>query len=145
MVNNMKNISQYDGVVPNSEKPELTISATTALYDENQVLALLEEKGANGFTAWTRGCISDLTKWELDHDEVLNLIRLCFRTGKFLGAEWCQQRPNGSWAACDAYRIFRNEKLKYADKDITIEYYLKFAISKTGQLLLLVSCHPSGT
>jgi hypothetical protein len=88
MVNNVKNISQYDGVVPSSDSPERKISATP-LYDENQVLTLLNEKGDKGLSVWTRKCKDDLTKWQLDHDDILNLIRLCFCTGKFLGSEWC--------------------------------------------------------
>lgn len=142
MVNNVKNISQYDGAIPSSENPERTIS-TTPLYDENQILTLLDEKGSDSFRAWTNDCIKDLAKWQLDHDDVLDLIRLCFRTGKFLSAEWCQQKPNGCWAACDAYRVFRTECPKHADKDMLIEYYLKFAINEKGRLLLLISCHPS--
>lgn len=142
MVNNMKNISRYDGSIPTPENPERRISATP-LYDEDFVLTLLNTKGNQGLSVWTRKCKDDLLKYELDHDDVLNLIRLCFHTGKFLGAEWCQQQPNGCWAACDAYRVFRTEWVKNADKDMTFEYYLKFAISKTGQLLLLVSCHLS--
>lgn len=138
----MKNISRYDGSVPTLENPERKISGVP-LYDKNQVLTLLNENGSDGFKAWTRDCIADLTKWQLDHDDVLNLIRLCLHTGKFLGSEWCQQKPNGCWAACDAYRVFKTEWVKNADKDMTFEYYLKFAISKSGQLLLLVSCHLS--
>lgn len=142
MVNNMKNISQYNGVIPSLENPERKISATP-LYDKNQVLALLEKKGNKGLSVWTRKCKDDLTRFSLDHDDVLNLIQLCLHSGTFLGAEWCQQQPNGCWAACDAYRIFRTEWIKHADKDMTVEYYLKFAINKTGQLLLLISCHIS--
>lgn len=141
MVNN-KNISQYDGVVPISENADRKITGSP-IYSEADVLALLKEKGGNSLVAWTRKCKDDLQKYELDADDIFKLVELCFRSGKFLGSEWCQQSPNGCWAACDAYRVYIKQWVSNANKDMDFEYYVKFAIGKMGQLLLLVSCHLS--
>lgn len=141
MVNN-NNISRYDGTVPISEDAERKIIGTP-IYGEADVFALLKENGSNGLVAWTRKCKEDLQKYELDADDILNLVELCFRGGKFLGSEWRQQSPNGCWAACDAYRVYVKQWVSNANKELDFEYYIKFAIGKTGQLLILVSCHLS--
>ena len=45
---------------------------------------------------------------------------------------------------CDAYKVTQYEWIENAGKDMPVSYYLKFAISKTGQLLLMASNHPEG-
>ena len=35
----------------------------------------------------------------------------------------------------------RNEYVETAGKTYRMEYFLKFALSKTGKLVLMVSCH----
>lgn len=45
---------------------------------------------------------------------------------------------------CDAYSVTRLERHDYSDKNLTCTYYIKFAISKTGHLLLVASIHPEG-
>ena len=50
-------------------------------------------------------------------------------------------KPSGPWAACDAYQLWHNEWVQAAYKEMCFEYYIKFAIGKSGKLLLLVSCH----
>jgi hypothetical protein len=141
---NKKNISQYEGSVPTLEHPNRKITGTP-IYSQLDVLALIQEKGSQSVIAWTRKCKDDLQKYELDADDILRLIPLCFSGGTFLGSEWCQQSPNGCWAACDAYRIYVKQWTANANKDLDFdfEYYIKFAIGKTGQLLLLISCHLS--
>lgn len=46
---------------------------------------------------------------------------------------------------CDAYKVTRKEWIENAGKYIPMTYYLKFAISKTGHILLMASNHPEGT
>ena len=43
--------------------------------------------------------------------------------------------------ACDAYNLRRNEYVETADKTFRMKYFLKFALSKTSKLVLMVSCH----
>lgn len=58
----------------------------------------------------------------------------------YIDSEWCEN-GKGAWAACDAYSIKRLETALASGKSMTVEYFVKFAVSKTGQLVLLVSCH----
>jgi len=60
---------------------------------------------------------------------------------RFLGAQWCVQRANGPWAACDAYSLVRREQISHAHQVMDIAYYIKLAMAKTGKRLLVVSCH----
>lgn len=71
------------------------------------------------------------------------LGKLLITQGQYVNSQWCVQKPTGPWAACDGYRLFRDEWVEYAHKEMRYEYYVKFAIGKTGKLLLLVSCHLS--
>jgi hypothetical protein len=109
------------------------------LDDLSSVLDL----GENSLKLWTRDAVKDVRdKLELDMNDLIELLRL-ISTGKaaYLKSEWCVQKPTGPWAACDSYRIQREEWIKHANKYMSIEYYVKFAIGKTGKLLLIISCH----
>jgi len=111
------------------------------LYDRGHVLELLDKE--KNIQAWTRKCRDDLQNWGLDPEDIVELISMSLSEGNFLGSQWCEQEENGPWAACDAYSIFRLEWSEAAHRKISTEYYVKFAINKTGKLLLIVSCHPS--
>ena len=113
------------------------------LYDKDQILQLLTEE--KNIIVWTSKCADDLQYWGIDLEDVTELIRTGLDKGIFLGSQWCEQKKNGPWAACDAYRISRVEWSNVAHKGISVEYYIKFAINKTGKLLLVVSCHLSGS
>jgi len=113
------------------------------LYPADEVLDLLDRRSIGAITLWTNDCQKDVQNLELDHDGVLKLVRLAVSDGRFLNAQWCQQKPDGPWAACDAYRVTRSEWIDSAFKFLDIQYYVKFALNKSGKLLLLVSCHTS--
>lgn len=113
------------------------------LYPADEVLDLLEQRGVEAFTLWTNDCQKDVQNLALDHDGVLELLRHALTGGRFLNAQWCQQKPGGPWAACDAYSTTRSEWIEAAFKSFDIQYYVKFAMSRSGKLLLLVSCHAS--
>ncbi|NKC13647.1 MAG: hypothetical protein GKR94_16095 [Gammaproteobacteria bacterium] len=68
-------------------------------------------------------------------------MEIALRSGRFRGSEWCKHSPNGPWAACDAYSLARRERMPYGRTQMDVEYYVKFAVAKTGKLLI-VSCHP---
>jgi hypothetical protein len=114
------------------------------LYDRAEILRMLEGKASEVVIPWTRKCGEHLQKFGMDHDDAACILKLCMQQGTFLGAEWCQQKPNGAWAACDAYKVNYREWNKAALKDFLIEYYVKFGIGRTGKILLVASCHPSG-
>ncbi|RZI61918.1 MAG: hypothetical protein EOP37_06010 [Rubrivivax sp.] len=61
--------------------------------------------------------------------------------GHYLHSEWCEN-GEGFVAACDAYAIEREETTQ-AGRDVRVAYFVKFAISRAGSLILLVSCHLS--
>lgn len=134
-------VSRFTGELPYGEGANRKIQGGP-LYPADDVLALLAGAGSQGVTAWTRKCGEDMQKWELDADDLHELIKVALKTGRFRGAEWCEQKPGGPWAACDAYSFMRKEWVSYAHREMDMEYYIKFAIAKTGKVLLVVSCHP---
>jgi len=113
------------------------------LYSADEILSLLEGGGNQAVSAWTRRCSDDLQNLEIGPEELASLLKLAVRRGRFLGSAWCLQRPNGPWAACDAYSLVRRERAPHADAQLDVEYYVKFAIAKTGSALLVASCHLS--
>jgi len=139
MVNNRGNLSAYSGLPPTSAQASRDI-AGGPLYQPAEVRALLE-KGEAAIVPWTRKCKNDLLRLSLDLTDAQALVREALQQGRFRNSEWCEQQPNGPWAACDAYQLLRKEWVKAAYKEMAFEYYVKFAIGKTGKLLLLVSCH----
>ncbi len=141
VVNNI-NISRFTGSVPTAIDANRAISGGP-LYQPEDVLAFLSEKGFKSLIPWTRKCKDDLQKYSMDTENAMDLVCRCLRTGQFLGSEWCKQNPSGPWAACDAYRVFDRQWVNAANKDMDFEYYIKFAMGKTGLILLLVSCHLS--
>jgi len=139
MVNN-RIVSRYEGVLPNGTNASRGIPGGP-LYSMGEILSILAG-GSDAIRAWTKKCVVDMQKWSLDDADVYELIEMAVRSGRFIGSEWCQQNSNGSWAACDAYQVTRNEWLDTTRKYMDCDYYLKFAIGKQGNLLLVVSCHP---
>lgn len=138
MVNNPINVSAYAGAPPaDGESRKIHGGPLYEVEVINQIL----QRGAAAFTAWTRKCKDDLQNYALDGQDVVELITEALRTGRYWDSEWCVQQPRGPWAACDAYTVTRKEWIPHAHKDFLIEYYIKFAISRAGTLMLLVSCH----
>ncbi len=140
MVNTI-NLSSYPGSPPLSENAERKILGRSPLYDKQLVLALLGQ-GKSVIRPWTKKCISDLQKCHFDHSDIVDLLKCVLATGVFKGSEWCVAKPGGAWAACDSYQVFRSEWVEHAHKNMQVEYYVKFAIGKKDNLILMVSCHP---
>lgn len=140
MVNN-RNVSQYSLTHPpaSSDDEENRKIPGGPLYACTDLITLLDEVKV---VPWTKDCIRDTAKLELDKPDLAQLIIDALKTGKFLGSEWCRQKPTGPWAACDAYKLVRKEWIKNANKYLYIEYYLKFAIGVAGNIVLTISCHP---
>ncbi|WP_376692049.1 hypothetical protein [Wenzhouxiangella sp. EGI_FJ10409] len=116
--------------------------ARTPIYDPDEVLALVQTESA---MFWTRRAGRDAAKWSLDISDISQLVAAAIQGGRFQGAEWCQQSPEGPWAACDSWSVTRSEWIENAGKSVDITYYLKYAISRTGSVLLIVSSHPEHT
>jgi hypothetical protein len=143
MVNTLINVSAYQGAPPDdldTNKASRKILGGP-IYDKDDILKVLEG-GEDAISPWTKKCISDLKKYEISHDEVENYIRIALASGKFKGSEWCKGKKDGVYAACDSYQILVKEWVPAAHKEMTFEYYVKFAIGKLGNLMLIISCHP---
>ena len=111
------------------------------LYPAPEVMALLDQ-GERVLKVWTRKCTQDLQALAFDDDAALRLVRDALTTGRFRCTEWCTNNGH-AWAACDAYTLRRSEWVQGLGREDVCNYYVKFAIGKTGMLLLLVSCHLS--
>jgi len=135
------NVSRYAGDPPVADGSPDRIIRGGPLYEEKEVLSLA---AAGQLLLWSSGAIRDAQKWSFELDDLCRLVSLAVQRGRYLRSEWCEQRPNGPWAACDAYRVTRFEWNEAAHKDFELAYYMKFAISKTGQMLLSASNHPEG-
>jgi hypothetical protein len=132
-------VSQHDGELP---KPERDRKIQGPLYDSAQVLEILNSKKP---IAWSNGCISDMQKWSFDEDDLEELTRCALVYGNYIDSEWCTNKPKGAFAACDSYRFTRKEWNENAYKEMSFDYYVKVAIGKSGKVLLLASCHQSGS
>lgn len=110
------------------------------LYDLATVQQLVDDPDC--INLFTRTCIGEVQKlFDSDTEQVAALIQALDQRD-YIDSEWCENGKVGV-AACDAYRIKRAEVVVATGKSMTTEYFLKFAIGKTGQLVLLVSCHLS--
>ncbi len=141
MVNTL-NISWYEGTPPTDSDADRKIRRKEPLYTPDQVKKILTE-GENKLKVWTKKAIQDQQKYCLDTSDILELLELAMQSGTYLGAEWCVQKPTGPWAACDSYRVRRDEWVDAAYKSMKMEYYLKFAVNKSGKLIFTASCHLS--
>lgn len=128
-------VSEYSSNPP-AESGRVKI-AEGPLYDLRRVQTLALNGGLN---AWTDRC--DKTIYELFGGDLdsLALLMSSLQPSNYRDSEWCTNGRN-AWAACDAYSIRRVEWVTTAGKEIPVEYFLKFAVGKTGQLVLMVSCH----
>lgn len=131
------NVSQYSGSQTISGLAEKITGGP--LYE----LALIQRVAGQDDRVqfWTRGCIKDAASLQLDTLDVAALLQELKRQD-YRDSEWCSN-GKGTWAACDAYVLRRSEWMAAAHKTMWIDYFLKFALSKTGALLLMVSCHTS--
>ena len=100
--------------------------------------AIVEDE--NRLFTWTEKCRKDVFKlFDDDLGEVAGLIQR-LKGSDYIDSEWCENGKN-AMAACDAYSIRRMEVMPATGKAMPVGYFLKFAIGKAGNLVLLVSCH----
>lgn len=107
-------------------------------YELTRVQALIQDE--NQLMAWTEKCRKDVHKWfDADLQRVAELV-WCLRASDYIDSEWCEN-GKGAIAACDAYRVCGIETAPATGQILRMEYFLKFAVSKTGTVMLMVSCH----
>lgn len=134
-----KIVSQQGSQIPGSGESRKI--AGGPLYPAAQILAMLSSTEPTQIVNWTKKCIADAAKWELEESDIRELLELALRNGRFCGSEWCEQGNGGPWAACDAYSLIRREQYPNLRKEFDMEYYIKFAIAKSGRAILVASCH----
>jgi hypothetical protein len=129
-------ISEYSSTSPTYGGGEKVLGGP--LYELGRVQAMAIDE--TGVLLWTRDCVKDVNKFfGGDVRRVAELIQqLC--PNDYIDSEWCEN-GRGAWAACDAYSIRVLEWVPTAQKEMRIEYFLKFAINRLGTLVLTVSCH----
>lgn len=96
----------------------------------------------------TRKCIQDVrnlyegVRDEYDSDLAMaaDLLLRLDTAGRYVDSEWCDN-GKGGLAACDAYEVRRADLIPATGERRQVRYFVKFAVGKTGQLLLMVSCH----
>ena len=129
-------LSEYSHNPPQGEVGRTKIS-NGPLYDLLRVQALAGDSQLN---AWTEKCRKDVRKWfDDDLERVANLI-LTLKPKDYIDSEWCEN-GKGAIAACDAYSLNMTETAPATGKPVQMEYFVKFAVSKNGALVLIVSCH----
>lgn len=130
-----KNLSAYEGEPPgDGESRKITGGP---LYGLTDIQAVAGVPGAVNF--WTAKCRRDAANLMLDTADVGAMLQELTERD-YRDSEWCDN-GNAASAACDAYALRRIEYVETAGKSFRMEYFLKFALSKTGKLVLMVSCH----
>ena len=132
-------VSQFVGKGPPREGAYRKISGGP-LYEAGDVLDLLSPHTVK---IWTPSCQRDVLNWGLGDEDICELVKIAVRPNQFYGSEWCLQEADGSWAACDAYTVEYWKWRPSARIKSGVKFYVKFAIEREGEKLLLVSCHPS--
>lgn len=129
-------VSEYSSRPP-TESGRVKI-AGGPLYDLTRVQTIVEDE--NRLLTWTEKCRKDVFKlFDDDLAGVAGLIQ-CLKSSNYIDSEWCENGRNAI-AACDAYSIRRLELIPATGRSMPVGYFLKFAVGKTGALVLMVSCH----
>jgi len=132
-----KNLSAYDGDLPSDGKTRKI--AGGPLYALARIKALT--KLPDAVNLWTAKARRDVANLAMAPADVGDMIRQ-LTEHDYRDSEWCDN-GKGSCAACDAYALTRDEYVEHAGKSYRMVYFLKFAESRTGKLVLIVSCHTS--
>jgi hypothetical protein len=110
------------------------------LYSSDVVLAILKN-GVVGTSLFTEDSRFDVASESWSLKDVVKLVEEALRHGSYKNSQWCRQGITDEdvvpCAPCDAYEV----RFAHETKGLT-NYYVKFAVSKTGKLLLIFSCHP---
>lgn len=130
---NRKILSQYKNSPPEDGDARKILGGP--LYTEDQVISAVQA------IPWTRKCKNDTANLRLDNDELLSLIKDAVTLGRYKDSEWCTDRPDGNFVACDSYVYKKRVWSDSQSKEVIDEYFVKFCVGQNGVLLLAVSCH----
>lgn len=127
-------VSEYSGGPDPGDRVKIGV---VPLYPLNRVRALAADP--QHLRLWTKKVANDVLNLDWGEVDVAELL-VGLRPDEYIDSEWCTNGC-GVWAACDAYAVRRREWVKTANKNMDMVYFVKFAIGKTGALVLVVSCH----
>lgn len=130
-------LSEYSLNPPEDGQGRVKI-ANGPLYALERVQTLARDE--NRLKTWTEKCRKDVRKWFDDDLERVGELILSLRPRDYIDSEWCEN-GKGAIAACDAYSVSSVEMAPATGHLMRMDYFLKFAVSKTGALVLIVSCH----
>ena len=133
MVNFMV-ISEYSGAPVPGDRVKIGMGP---LYPLERVRALANDP--KQVRLWTRRAAKDVLNLDWSEVDVAEFLAE-LKPHQYIDTEWCTN-GSGVWAACDACEVTRREWLKTANKEMNMVYSFKFAIGKTGALVLVVFCH----
>lgn len=137
------NLSLYSGSPPQNSDGDLKIS-DGPLYSKESVMKILTDLGADSINVATRRANRHIKKHDLDIDDgVLKLLIYALKSGKYLNSQWCEHGKGNTWSACDSYSVVEKKWNDYMYGYLETKWYIKFAIGKSGKLILIVSCHSS--
>ncbi len=136
-------LSRYTSDPP-SEPGRVKI-AGGPLYGLDEVKTLAERLEVVLVTRRCMQSVRDLYEgvrddYESDLAMVADLLLRLDVSGRYIDSEWCEN-GSGALVACDAYEVCRDDMIHGTTRVIRTRYFVKFAIGKTGQILLVVSCH----
>jgi hypothetical protein len=129
-------ISEYSGGPDPGDRVKIGVEP---LYPLDRVRTLAADPRL--VRSWTKKVANDVLNLNWSEVDVAELLAE-LQPHQYIDSEWCSN-GFGAWAACDAYAVRRREWVKTANKNMNMVYFVKFAIGKTGALILLVSCHVS--
>jgi hypothetical protein len=129
-----KIISEYSGGPDPGDRVKIGI---VPLYPLDRVRVLASDP--KQVRLWTRKIAKDVLNLNWSEVDVAELLAE-LQPHQYIDSEWCTN-GSGAWAACDAYAVQRREWVSTVNKEMNMEYFVKFAIGKTGALVLVVSCH----
>jgi hypothetical protein len=132
-------VSEYSQDPPTQLGLRQKIALGRPLYELDRVKGII--KCGSGLLLWTKNCVSNVDGLGWNNTDVIDLI-LKLQHEDYIDSEWCDN-GKGALAACDAYSIECVEWIATANKNMRIEYFLKFAINRLGTMVLTISCHTS--
>lgn len=89
----------------------------------------------------TKSCERDLQNAQWSLGDVLRMLTL-LTSGDYRKSEWCD--ASGGPYPCDVYVLPYDAVRQSRNERSAFEVYLKFSVTESGQLtLVLVSCHGS--
>lgn len=136
---NTKNVSLFGGTPPSPMQGRAKIPGGP-LYKADEVIRALATAPPRFATS---KCAANAQDLAISAEQAGQMIASAINRGRYRDSEWCVLGNNGTVAACDAYVLTETGWNDAAHREMECEYYLKFAIGKAGNIVLMISCHTS--